>query len=140
MSKRTTKIKQVKTLIDANPSITPKEIVEQTGISLSHVYAIRHIIKKRAGSPPTTKKARKPRKKTFTYKATGLGGVSFAKNVENLEEEIVRLNDWCLEWRKKCEHLRDENESLKADGGYKQKYLDALAIIAYLEGRLHGKS
>jgi len=140
MSKRTTKIKQVETLIDANPSITPKEIVEQTGISLSHVYAIRHIIKKRASSPPTTKKARKPRKKTFTYKATGMGGVPFAKNVENLEEEIVRLNDWCLQWRRKCEELRDENEKLKARDSYELKYIGTLAIIAYLEERLDGKA
>jgi predicted RNase H-like nuclease (RuvC/YqgF family) len=140
MSKRTTKIKQVKTLIDANPSITPKEIVEQTGISLSHVYAIRHTIKKRASSPPTTKKARKPRKKIFTYKATGMGGVPFTKNVENLEEEIVRLNDWCLQWRRKCEELRDENEKLREDGRYKQYALDALAVIAYLERKLDGKA
>lgn len=140
MSKRTTKIKQVKTLIDANPSITPKEIVEQTGISLSHVYAIRHILKKKAGSPSTTKKARKPRKRTFTYKATGMGGVPFAKNVENLEEEIVRLNDWCLQWRRKCEDLREENEKLREDGGYKQYALDALAVIAYLERKLDGKA
>jgi predicted RNase H-like nuclease (RuvC/YqgF family) len=137
MSKRTTKTKQVKTLIDANPSITPKEIVEQTGISLSHVYAIRHIIKKRASSPPTTKKARK---KVFRYKATGLGGVPFEQRVENLEEEIVRLNDWCLEWRRKCEALRDENEKLREDGRYKQYALDALAVIAYLERKLDGKA
>jgi hypothetical protein len=137
MSKQTTKINKVARLIEANPDITPKEIVEQTGISLSHVYAIRHIIKKRASSPPTTKKARK---KTFTYKATGLGGVPFAKNVENLEEEIVRLNDWCLQWRRKCEDLRVENEELKARDSYELKYIGTLAIIAYLEERLDGKA
>jgi hypothetical protein len=140
MSKQTTKVKQVKTLIDANPSIAPKEIAERTGISLSHVYAIRHILKKKSGSPSTTKKASKPRKKTFTYQATGLGGVKFAKRVEDLEEEIVRLNDWCLDWRRKCEELRDENEKLKADSGYKQHCLDALAVIAYLERKLDGKA
>lgn len=137
MSKQTTKVKQVKTLMDANPSITPKEIVEQTGISLSHVYAIRHILKKKSGSPSTTKKARK---KVFRYKATGLGGVPFEQRVENLEEEIVRLNDWCLEWRRKCEALRDENEKLREDGSYKQYALDALAVIAYLERKLDGKA
>lgn len=140
MSKQTTKVKQVKTLMDASASITPKEIAEQTGISLSHVYAIRHNLKKKASSPPTTKKARKPRKKLFTYKATGLGGVPFEQRVENLEEEIVRLNDWCLQWRRKCEELRDENAKLKEDGGFKKKYLDALAVIAYLEENFVGKS
>ena len=137
MSKRVTKVSKVARLIEANPAITSKEIATKTDIPIAQVYVIRHNLKKKAGSPPTTKTRRK---KTFTYKATGLGGIKFDQKVENLEEEIVRLNDWCLQWRKKCEELRDENERLKEGGDYKQKFLDAMAVIAYLEGKLHGKT
>lgn len=50
--------------------------------------------------------------------------------IKNLQNEVEKLNTWCLDWRKKYDELEQTKNTLN------DKYLDARAVIAYLENKL----
>jgi len=52
------------------------------------------------------------------------------KTIKNLENEVIKLNAWCLNWREKYEELEKVKDLIN------EKYLDAKAVIAYLENKL----
>ena len=62
--------------------------------------------------------------------------VLFSKNVETLQAEVIKLNDWCVQWRAKVrnaenvENLENELRALTA------QYADKCAVIEYLEKKL----
>lgn len=70
--------------------------------------------------------------------------VLFSDNVEALQKEVIKLNEWCLEWRKKYEDEQAKRLVLQEDCieleelndiGEKKIYA-LLGVINYLEDKL----
>jgi predicted flavoprotein YhiN len=115
---KNTKVSAVKALMDANKNISVKEICEQTGLSRSHVYAIRHYIK-------TTSKTKK--KLTRVNKKPKANRVDTNKAIR---AENEKLHQFCFEWRNKCDKQDLEIARLQ------HLYMDSKAVINYLESKI----
>lgn len=121
--------KQTKTSIVKNLMSQGKgaqDIAKETGIKLPYVYTLMSNVRK-------GKKKLTPVNK---YKNIDGAQVLFSKDVEKLQAEVIKLNEWCIEWRDKCIALEDMNTKLKNDNEYKTKYFDAVAVVRYLEDKL----
>jgi hypothetical protein len=120
---------------------TPKQLMEMLGIKGNSIYtalaqlrAKKKIAKEDDGvyitqmitSIPDSDK----QPKVSNAYIISLKGRDDEKTIKNLEKEVVQLNDWCLDWRKKYEELEKVKDLIN------EKYLDAKAVIAYLENKL----
>lgn len=56
--------------------------------------------------------------------------VAYEKKIAELEAEVAKYHEWCLEWRRLNDKLEEEL------GRVQYMYCDAQAIIAYLESKL----
>lgn len=132
---------QIETVMNAmlkNPSLTASQLAKQLNISPTNIYALRHVAKKRIQAQ------RKADKKLPVYnapilrhkeKAYGLTGAEvkvLRKQLAEAQAEVKKLNEWCLDWRKKCESLVSERDQAQADA------LANRTIVGYLENRLVG--
>jgi predicted DNA-binding protein YlxM (UPF0122 family) len=113
---KNTKVSAVKALMDANKNISVKEICEKTGLSRSHVYAIRHYIK-------TTSKTKK--KLTPVNKKVAKVDTNKALRAEN-----EKLHQFCFEWRNKCDKQNLEIARIQ------HLYMDSQAVVRYLETKI----
>lgn len=65
--------------------------------------------------------------------------VLFSDNVEALQKEVIKLNEWCLEWRTKYEEANEHATELEDLNDIADKKIYALlGVINYLEGKLEG--
>jgi hypothetical protein len=115
---KTTKVSAVKALMDANKNISVKEICDKTGLSKSHVYAIRHYLK----TPSKTKKKLTPVNKKPR--------VVSAPSKDNLRAENEKLHQFCLEWRDRCDKQDREIARIQ------HLYMDSQAVVKYLESKI----
>ena len=113
---KNTNVTKVKALMDANKTISVKEICDKTGFSKSQVYAIRNYIKTNT-KKKLTRVNKKPRAvKVDTNKA--------------LRAENDKLHQFCLEWRNKCDAQQKEIARIQ------HLYMDSQAVVRYLESKI----
>ena len=139
-ARKITNLTRVTALMEAG--MKAKEISKELGISISNTYNYMTRVRKLKGDKnPTRKyKARKKLtpvnkiKRTEDYhKYINGAHVLFSKNVETLQAEVIKLNDWCVQWSakvKSAENLENELRALTA------QYADKCAVIEYLEKKL----
>jgi len=143
---------QIETVMNAmikNPSLTASQLAKQLNISPTNIYALRHVAKKRIQAQRKTETNRVALKQKHikaskqirvpilrhAEKADGLTTVQvkmLKKDLAEAQAEVKKLNDWCLDWRKKCESLVSERDQAQADA------LANRTIVGYLENRLIG--
>jgi predicted DNA-binding protein YlxM (UPF0122 family) len=113
---KNTKVSAVKALMDANKNISVKEICEKTGLSRSHVYAIRHYIK-------TTSKTKK--KLTPVNKSTKAKRVHIkpTDTIKRLETDMAEMQRLAMYWKQAYHELE-----VKSRGN--------VAVIQYLESKI----
>jgi predicted ArsR family transcriptional regulator len=118
---------------------TPKQINEILGVKSNSVYtalaqlkAKKKIARDEDGVYITQDKPLSVERPTVHPKIKKMYSSPQAKNntIKNLENEVIKLNDWCLEWRKKYEEMEKVKDLIN------EKYLDAKAVIVYLESKL----
>jgi len=133
-------VNKVLDVLNTQGGKTPKQLMEILGIKGNSVYtalaqlrAKKKIAKEDDGVYITqviTSIPDKPTVHPTTYKIKMQTAPKLENTVKNLENEVIKLNDWCLEWRKKYEELEKVKDLIN------EKYLDAKAVIAYLENKL----
>jgi predicted DNA-binding protein YlxM (UPF0122 family) len=113
---KNTKTNAVKALMDANKNISVKEICEKTGLSRSHVYAIRHQLK-------TTSKTKK--KLTPVNKSTKAKRVHIkpTDTIKRLETDMAEMQRLAMYWKQAYHELE-----VKSRGN--------VAVIQYLESKI----
>jgi len=114
---KNTKVTTVKALMDANKTISVKEICDKTGFSKSQVYAIRNYIKtnsKKKLTPVNKKKV----------------AVAKPSSMSKLKRENDHLYEFCLEWRNKSDAQQKEIARLQ------HLYMDSQAVVRYLETKI----
>lgn len=147
-AKKPTKLFVVKSLMDVGKSAS--EIAKETGFGLSSIYNYMTRVRKLNGSYVPKYKPRKKKltpvnktnkpKRKYTKRVVDrheyVNGaqVLISKDVEKLQAEVFKLNDWCLQWSSKVK----ETEAKYAEEVSRLKYMvcDKDAVIAYLEDKL----
>jgi len=150
--KKPTKVFVVKSLMDAGKSA--KEIAKETGFGLATVYNYMTRVRKASGSyipkykprkkklTPVNKTKRKYTKRVDNqadhHKNINGAQVLISKNVDKLQAEVFKLNDWCLQWRQKVVDAETLAEAKYKDEISRLSYMvcDKDAVIAYLEDKL----
>lgn len=144
-AKKPTKLFVVKSLMDAGKSAS--EIAKETGFGLSSIYNYMTRVRKSSG---TYIPKYKPRKKKLTpvnktkrkytkrqadrHEYVNGAQVLISNDVNKLQAEVFKLNDWCLQWSSKVK----ETEAKYAEEVSRLKYMvcDKDAVISYLEDKL----
>ena len=142
-ARKITNLTKVKALMEEGKSA--KEISKEVGISISNTYNYMTRVRKLKGDENPTRKYKARKKLTSVnkkertedyHKYINGAHVLFSKNVETLQAEVIKLNDWCVQWRAKVrnaenvENLENELRALTA------QYADKCAVIEYLEKKL----
>ena len=117
-AKKLTKVQQVKNLLAVDPTITTKGVAK--ALEITEAYAGTLLWKVKGGKQSSGKVTAK---KTLPLRSPDS---AYAK----LKAENAELNDWCLEWRKKCDALEAEVNRLS------NQYADTRAVIHYLEAKI----
>lgn len=85
----------------------------------------------------TPKRGRPRKQKPNGYHYINGAQVLFSDNVEALQKEVIKLNEWCLEWRKKYEEANEHANELEDLNDIADKKIYALlGVINYLEDKL----
>lgn len=111
---KNTKVSAVKALMDANKNISVKEICDKTGLSKSHVYAIRHQLK-------TASKTKK--KLTPVNKKPVARPINLHNEVIRLETDLGEMQRLAMYWKQAYHELDDKTRGNEA-------------VIRYLEGKI----
>lgn len=143
-ARKLTKVDQVKALLKDNPNIQTKDVAK--ALNIAYAYACTLVWKAKGGKKskrltPVNKsevaykatKGRKSDRKEDYHKYINGAHVLFSKNIDTLQAEVIKLNEWCVQWSarvKNVENLENELRSLTA------QYADKCAIIEYLEKKL----
>lgn len=127
--KPSSNVAKVLDLMKADPKISVKELIAQTGFNATKVYAIRNYIKKNRLFRPLPMTGIAPKAETKLRMLTA-SDFKADKEVTNLLKENKTLTEWTVMWKRKCEALeKDLNQA-------KVMYLDQLAVVRYLEAKL----
>jgi len=137
--KKVSKVNQVKNILKANPNATTKEVANLLGIK--EAYAGTLLWKAKGGKQKKLTPVNKT-KRTYTkrdrHEYINGAQVLISKDVDKLQAEVFKLNDWCIQWSNK---VREADKV--ADAKYREeisrlKYMicDKDAVIAYLEDKL----
>ena len=94
----------------------------------------------------TPKRGRPRKQKPNGYHYINGAQVLFSDNVEALQNEVIKLNEWCLEWSAKHQLANEKYEQMcdhanHLNSQYNQACTEVIgshAIIKYLESRLEG--
>lgn len=113
---KNTKVNAVKALMDADKNISVKEICEKTGLSRSHVYAIRHYIK----TASKTKKKLTPVNKSTKTKRVHTKPTD---TIKRLETDLTEMQRLAMYWKQAYHELE-----AKARGNE--------AVVKYLESKI----
>lgn len=120
-----TKLQQVKAYLEANPNATPKQTAEALSMKLEHVYNLRCKLN------PNKKSTGKPKaKKVAAVQSQGAEIALLRKQIEQQQDEIIKLNTWVLSSSKRLEAKDAELNDVKV------AFMDATAIIRYLEKKI----
>lgn len=142
-AKKETLVSKAEQLLKQNPDMKPIDMAKVLGVKVQRVYVLRNALKKKTAKAlhkaSTGKKRGRPAK-TITITASGastkddyeyINGAQVLRStdVKKLQAEVVKLNDWCIEWRKKYDELK--NDLLLVQSAY----AESRAVIRYLESK-----
>lgn len=137
--KKVSKVDQVKNILKTNATATAKEVAKVMGIK--EAYAGTLLWKAKGGKQkkltPVNKTKRKYTKRDRHEYVNG-AQVLISKDVEKLQAEVFKLNDWCIQWSSKVKETEARAEAKYAEEISRLKYMicDKDAVIDYLEEKI----
>lgn len=136
-AKKETLVSKARELFKQNPDMSPKDMAKVLGVNVQRVYVLRSNLKNKTAKAlhkaSTGKKRGRPTKTVDTkndYEYVNGAQVLRSTDIKKLQAEVVKLNDWCLEWRKKYDELKDELLMVRS------AYAEGRAVIRYLESKI----
>lgn len=131
------KVSQVKNMLKADATLTAKEVAKL--LNIKEAYAGTLLWKAKGGKQkkltPVNKTKRKYTKRQVDHHEYVNGAqVLISNDINKLQAEVFKLNDWCLQWSSKVK----ETEAKYAEEVSRLKYMvcDKDAVISYLEDKL----
>ena len=133
-SKEQSIVKRVIALLEEKPR-TPKELQKDLGIVGNGVHVALYTLRRKGlvfrdnGKRYYLHKHSKAARKQKPVKVAAPKDTLKAE-IDNLKAENDKLNNWCLDWRKKYEGREEQNRQ------FRNMYADARAVIHYLESKI----
>jgi len=131
------KVSQVKNMLKADATLTAKEVAKL--LNIKEAYAGTLLWKAKGGKQkkltPVNKTKRKyTKRQADRHEYVNGAQVLISNDINKLQAEVFKLNDWCLQWSSKVK----ETEAKYAEEVSRLKYMvcDKDAVISYLEDKL----